>query len=548
MAEVTLKDVNTSLQEQNKDSEKRDRSLVEGITGMSKSLNKYFKTQEAEKRRAMGDRLEERRERNKPALATGPSVSSMFKDANKEGGFLATIGAILAAATGFIAGALRGIVDSVKFWFKGVTSLVNNSLTRGLTNITKFLTKGFFKITGVAGLVDLLFEPFRVGFQRIKDSFSKSKVASGINNVTTRIANISKGLSDLFQKAGTGKFLKQDTIKAFGKSIVFVQATFNKFASLAKMFRSVGDAVGSGVKLAGTAVKSMLVVPNFLRGITDSLKQGGAVLNQIFGSGKTAKQSSTFVKTLKAVFTPISGIFRAFGSLGRFLFGPVTVAIFSLIDGVMGAFKGFTETEGGILTKILGAVNGFASGIISGFVGGLLDLGKMIVGWVAGLFGFDDFKEQLAAFSFREMIFDGLMFPFRAMMSLFDGEEGNMFSDLGKTIYDNLMSILTDIKDWFVNRASSIGSNVAGFFGFGEDENSDVANTPTPMRGRNQRAQELAEQRDSLEEQRTASNAQVFIQDNSNNSTNTSGGGGGSTVITGAINGFDLSDPMFSTR
>ena len=172
----------------------------------------------------------------------------------------------------------------------------------------------------------------------------------------------------------------------------------------------------------------------------------------------------------------------------------------------------------------------------------------MIVGWVAGLFGFDDFKEQLAAFSFREMIFDGLMFPFRAMMSLFDGEEGNMFSDLGKTIYDNLMSILTDIKDWFVNRVSSIGSNVASFFGFGEDENSDVANTPTPMRGRNQRAQELAEQRVSLEEQRTASNAQIFIQDNSNNSTNTSGGGGGSTVIAGAINGFDLSDPMFSTR
>ena len=61
------------------------------------------------------------------------------------------------------------------------------------------------------------------------------------------------------------------------------------------------------------------------------------------------------------------------------------------------------------------------------------------------------------------------------------------------------------------------------------------------------RATELSDAtQESDELNRTASN--VVIMDNSNNSTNTSGGGGGSTVIAGAINGFDLSDPMFSTR
>ena len=97
--------------------------------------------------------------------------------------------------------------------------------------------------------------------------------------------------------------------------------------------------------------------------------------------------------------------------------------------------------------KLVAGITGFAGGIISGFVGGLLDLGKMAVGFLAGLLGFDGVKEALASFSFREMIYEGLMFPFRFFLGLFQGD-GNIFQNFAENIFSGITSIFDKIKNF----------------------------------------------------------------------------------------------------
>lgn len=552
MAESTLTDVTNSIRQQNEDGERRDRSIVEKLIDLNRSFGNYFRAQERARNEDRLRRAEERQDRNsQPKKA----AVTMFRDAKKDGGFLGTIGAILAAATGVLVGFVQGLGKTITTWFKGTKGIMNG-LLRVITKPFRMVGDAFRRLSERYGLGEKTsrflkpvteqmdkFRDFMRGIgQRLSfivDNRATRKIGEAFTVVgagMTRLRNIITGFAEVYRKAGTGQFLTGKTLDAFGKAMPFVHRTFERMSRFAGHMRELGSTFKS-------AIKSVTTVPIFLAPLTDELRKGGEVLNQIFGSGRTARQSASFIQTIMSVFNPISGLFRAFGALGRFLGGPVTLAIFTIIDGVMGAFKGFTDTEGGFFTKLLGGINGLISGVISGFVGGLLDLGKMLVGWIAGLFGFDDFKEKLASFSFRDMIFDGLMFPFRAILSLLDDEEGNMFSDLGQQLYDNLFGILEKIKNWFSDKVTSIGSSVAEFFDFGDDEPETPKARPT--RGRTAKADQLAEQRAAVEAEKARTAGNVTIMDNSQNSTVSGGGGGGSPSL-GTSSATDAHDPATS--
>jgi len=131
------------------------------------------------------------------------------------------------------------------------------------------------------------------------------------------------------------------------------------------------------------------------------------------------------------------------------------MGIFAIVDGVMGAFKGFTETAGSLPEKIIMGISGFISGIVSGFVGGFLDLGKMLIGFVLGLFGLDEIKEKLASFSFREVIMDMMMSIPRFVIDYikgfvstikdaFTGEDGGIMKGL-KVIFGSIFNVFKKI-------------------------------------------------------------------------------------------------------
>lgn len=499
-------------------------------------------------------RAEERQNQNN--APTGPSARSAFKDAKKEGGFLGTIGALLAMAGGMLVGLFQGVGDSIKFWASNV-----KKITGGLL---KVLSRPFTLLkTMFNGIADRLANTraFKFLNRSIKDlatAFDRgteglSRVARNADGTFRRLSSLERimhGLGRAFAwPGGIFKAIKDSdkTKRAVGAVTDAMQAIRNFFTSIGARLRSgvdaarvLGQTIVLSVKSAGAFIRSFMVVPQFIRDLGEPFRKGAQVINQIFGAGDTARRSVSFIGHIKNVFTPIASIFRAFAALGRFLGGPITMVIFGMIDAVMGAIKGFTSTEGNFFVKFIGAILGFFTGATAGLVGGLLDLGKMLVGWIAGLFGFDDFKEKLASFSFRDMIFDGLMFPFHAMLSLFDDKEGNMFSDLGQELYDNLIGIWEKIKNWFSDKVTGIGKGVLEFF-----TSDDEEPRTRPTRGRTAKADQLAEQRAAVEAEKARTAGNINIMDNSQTNTVSGGGGGGSPSL-GTSSATDAHDPATS--
>lgn len=279
------------------------------------------------------------------------------------------------------------------------------------------LVIGFFE-----GLVDSIRTLFRIVIpERIREGFKKFKTKFNL-----RFAAFIDDINVRF-------FVFFDDIR---KSVTTFFSENKQIQKLKDLFSKIGKGIGM-------VFKPFTLIAGFVGSIFTNAFNPKAV-KDMKAVGDTVKKGSKgggIFKTLGTVLEPFFSVFRR---IGRFLGGPITVAFFSIIDGFIGAFEGFTETEGSLFSKIMGAISGGVSGVISGFVGGLLDLGKMLVGWVAGLFGFDDFKASLDEFSFQDTIFDGLMWPFRQLNKWLasDGEGSSMWGDM-------TLRIRHSMQEWF---------------------------------------------------------------------------------------------------
>ena len=416
MAEATIGHLIEVVREENDITRSDTKENTKQLISLNKTFSNYFKSLKADDL----DEAEDKREKKEKVSGKDfeSKIGAMSKDAGGFG-FLGIVGAILFAITGLVAGIISGIVDS----FKLLTAIADKAFGRRITSFRK----------AIGARVSALFRPITGFFDAIGDAFRKAGTGKFVRG-NQYLGRLVKPLTDFFI------FVKRigDGFRQMGRSFKATFLSFSVIRSQIRNFRSVFDA------------------------FTPIAKEGTKAGKYLADLGKVVKP-----------------FFNVFARLGRFLGGPITVAIFTLVDGIFGAFKGFTETAGSLPVKIMGALQGFIAGIISGFVGGLLDLGKMLVGFIAGLFGFDGVKEALASFSFREMIFDGLMFPFRALMSLFDGEEGNMFSDLASSVIQGIKDIFASIAGFVAEKFKAVGRSIASFFGFGGgDEEESTAPEP----------------------------------------------------------------------
>lgn len=420
MAEVTIAHLTEAVQVEGQESEKRDNAQLKELATINKSFSQYFKAQKEEKL----DKVEEEREaKTKRKTAAQPLFKDMVSDA-KGFGFLGIIGAIGAALTGLVVGFLEGIKDWVK--------LVGNG--------------------------------FKLLDERIFKSFFQNKVFKPL-------VSFFDALGDIFRKAGTGQILKGDTFKVFGRYTETLRDIATKFKGIIqgvrkgsnKFFEFFGK-IGDFFRGIGGNVKAFFLSSEIIKSQVENLSKLGDAFKPI---AKSTKDAGGLLSKLAG---PIKSFFGFFKRVGKFLGGPLVVGLFAIFDTFVGAFKGFTETEGGFLSKIMGAISGAISGFFSGLVGGILDLGKMIVGWVAGLFGFDAFKEKLAEFSFTDMIFDVMMFPFRTIMSAIDAFKEGGLAGIGDFFIDSIVGIFDSIKGFVAEKFGGIGRSVAGFFGFGGDE------------------------------------------------------------------------------
>ena len=540
MAEVTIAHLTEVILAEGEQREKRDDAQLKQLATLNKSFDKFFKAQQ-------GDALEdiENRRESKGTPVGGDNITTLQQaigDA-KGGGFIALFGRMLGGAVlGLAAGFLAGLTDSFLFAFgkngilwKGLSKtykvLFGNKFVKSLTDGFKnskpvMMIRVFFN--SVFQILSDFLSQIRKGIVNSKAFKNVSNVVARANKLINSIIGFFKAIPDAFAKSSIvvkgNQFLGR-ALKPLTAFFVFIKRIGTFFGDLGKSFKSF--------------FTSSTIIQSQVKNFQNMFKSFQTV-------GTTVKKGAGIIQKIQRFLEPFFSIFKR---IGRFLGGPILMGLIAIVDGFIGGTEAFKEQSGGLFTKILAGINGFFAGMISGFIGGLLDLGKMAVGFIAGLFpGGQAFKDKLAEFSFRDMIFDALMFPFRAVMSLFDGEEGNMFSDLAASIIESIKNIIPKIGKAIKAGLKKLSSKIFNFGGDDEEiepsvkeikegqvvaevEKIEVEQSEPRTRVRRRNNVQTAPTRDidnvnntlaSIEEGKQTQNINVPIVDNSSNVSNTS--------------------------
>ncbi len=301
---------------------------------------------------------------------------------------------------------------------------IQKGLIEGLAGLKD---KGLMGLGLLAGLVAAPFAALVAFFGQLGaevkmlDKFMKG----GLSRLFRPIVKFFDAISALFNTnakgmQGLARFEKAS--KVFGR---YTKDVFKFFDSIADAFRPITNAV------------KKIIVP-----ITNSVKK-----------------FTGFVKTSTAVmdgFRPVIKFAQGIGkTLGK-IFLPITI-LMTLIDTVKGFMDGFKE--GGLI----GGIEGGITGLVNSIIGMPLDLLKKAVGFILGIFGFDNAKKTLDEFSFQTLIsdligsiFDGVKGVFGFLKNLFDFSDTSPFAIFGK---------LVDIVFAPLNIAINF---VKGIFGFGD--------------------------------------------------------------------------------
>lgn len=333
---------------------------------------------------------------------------------------------------------------------------------------------------------------------------------------------------------------------------------------------SIGKSISDAIGRFSARIKNIFTIP-----ANSALGKASQFVTDIFGSKgknpivKMVEKLAKMGSGLGQFFGKFSKIFAVFFRLGGSLMFPLTAIVMTVKNIV----KSFTEGLGFFET-----LKNIIDDMIKFLVTDLLDLIKDGISWVSSKLGFDNFSEMLDSFSFSEIyqkLSDALLGPitefadsilnvhwpkmkegiseifsgnfvegFGKIIGAFTGFIGELFAPVLK-IFDRVMENASKFFTIENVKNAVFGGETVGIEDlFNFDSDPLVKGDPQSKKTGSEEVSAATKEQEELN--RTSSN--VVIMDNSNNSTNTSGGGGGSTVIAGAINGFDLSDPMFSTR
>ena len=279
--------------------------------------------------------------------------------------------------------------------------------------------------------------PFIIGFAiaffselgvKIRDILKLKRLKTVLRSAFRPITNLGRAIKDIVGKGGTGKFLKANTYKIFGKQTKsfakFIGRVKKFFRAVVKPFSKLKFPKGQGIGKVGKFLKSIL---RFFGKVTGLSKFAG----------------------------PLTKGGKLFGRLLSKFILPITL----LVEGLVGFFKRFNSeqlADAGLGTKLLGGFLGAIEGVIKGFIGFPLDLIKDGLAWVLGKFGMDDIAEKMKNFSFVE----GITKIFDNIIGFFTGLFGKKEAGLEKEGDGFLSRIGQAIKDFF----TSIGDKISGVF------------------------------------------------------------------------------------
>ena len=408
---MTLQDQIQMLREENKQQSSElietSKGTTEGVRklgGTMKELLEAFKgdpQEEAERRRDSQGKGEGPARPARPATPDIPNVNDNL--------FNMLLG-IPTAILGFTSGLVAGWVQAIG-------------------KVTKLVMKP------INGIVKLITAPFTALFDKISKVYNNT-IGRAIDAVT-----------DVFKKAGTGKFLKGDTIKVLGRFLVPLENFFNKIKDVQKTvsnafkpitdsikffiatIKTSGEMTATGISDKIKSVKNVITtgVNNFIKPFQEAF---GKVSNLFKTSGGAitgivdkAKNAFAFIsKTL-----PLVG--KAFFGLGKIISSRLLAPIFALVGGIKGAMEDFAKGD------YLGAAFGFVTGALNSLIFSFVDMIKNGISWVAGkLFGEDNpVTTFLNSFSFEELFSQFMV----------------KFEEFYRSIPERVTALIDNVKEFF---------------------------------------------------------------------------------------------------
>ncbi len=382
----------------------------------------------------------------------------------KEQGFFASIAEGIGTSNSLLKDGFKGLLDSKGGFLGGVLQLIG----------APFLLLGaFFKELTVQ--INTLYTLFGKGlvkvFKPIKDLlslFRSTFVGRVISQDLRLVGKALDKLDELFKamrlqfrldiidpaKSGLTKGIKSITnfFETLRYNFKLLQMQFRgPLEKVDKVIQSVKNFFGKGI----TAVSG------FFQSIGDLFKKIMKPINDTLNYVAKSK----FMAGARSVFNSLQGAFRAIGTVLGKLFLPITI-IFSAIESVTGFIDGFKKDQGGLVSNILGGLEGGFTGLFNFLISAPLDLLKSLISWVTGKLGFKNAEKILDEFSFAELftkIFNSLFNAIRAagrfIGEIFSFPEGGgILAGLAK-----LIDILTIPLNLAINF-------VKGLFGFDKDD------------------------------------------------------------------------------
>ena len=337
-------------------------SIQQGVHGMLSILKDSFNleklAEQREKLAARDAKLKAGETQAAPKSDTGKTAAMDLS------GMLGGLGKAASGPWGKVAllvGALSGLFllsDKIVPIIAGIVGFVKTKFIPGMKDLHETIMStdtGYLGITGAAGLTGVAFTALKTFF-------------------TTTGTKLTKAVSDIWGKAGTGKFLKGDTLKITGKA----SDTISDFMA--------------GVKNIMTSVKNA-----FPSTIKAGFKNVGKWLGSIGKFVKNLFSSMVGIANTTLKLLPGAKSIIRFGAQFAKFFGPLGLILQAVI-GVFSAVKGAVEgyKEGGVM----GAITGAMTGLWDGLVGSVLNMITSVLSWILDKLGLDKAAEWLGKLDF----------------------------------------------------------------------------------------------------------------------------------------------------
>ena len=317
-----------------------------------------------------------------------------------------------------------------------------NKLLQKVADNTKEMLKSFMGAVakgggmGLGALAGLIAAPVIIIVNFFKTLKGELKLLNkltggGLAKIFRPFIRFFDAVGDITKKGGTGKFLKKDTGKIFGR--------FTKMIS----------------NVVGRVRGVFLGIINFGRRIVGVFSKFSA-----FSGG--------FAKT----FQGIARFARVFGQVLGKIFLPITI-LMAVFDGVTGFLDGFKESDGdSLLTKVIDGIGEGLGKIVGNLIGFPLNLLKDGVAWIGTKLGFD--MSFMSDFDFVAFIKDIISFPFNMLSNAIDWI-GTLFTDPVQALTDLWNGLVGDggLIDMIFAPIDKAIAWVKGLFGWsteGEEE------------------------------------------------------------------------------